>query len=76
LHFPPDRTFGSGSAAKYWRMIASGGDAVTVVPLDRWDIDLNTSSMELHRRRDPETEAYSRYGRGDPVIHNNHSARR
>jgi len=74
LHFLPGRTFGSDSAAKYWRMISSGGDAVTVVPIDRWDIDLNTSGMGKHRRRDPETEAYSRHGRG--VIQNNHSTRR
>jgi len=47
-------------------MISSGGDAMTVVPIDRWDIDLNTSGVGLHRhrRRDPATEAYSRHGRG------------
>ena len=41
---------------------ASGGDAVTVVPADRWDIDTNTSALGLHRRRDPDTEQYSRHG--------------
>ena len=40
----------------------SGGDAVTVVPTDRWDIDTNTSALGLHRRRDPDTEQYSRHG--------------
>ena len=35
---------------------------MTVVPADRWDIDTNTSSLGLHRRRDPDTEQYSRHG--------------
>jgi acyl transferase domain-containing protein len=43
-------------------MISSGGDAIMVVPANRWDIDCNTGALGLHRRRDPENESYSRHG--------------
>jgi acyl carrier protein len=62
LRFAGNEPGGSDSAGKFWRLISSGGDAITVVPTDRWDIDTNTSAMGLHRRRDPEAEQYSRHG--------------
>ena len=43
-------------------MLFMGGDAITKVPADRWDIDLNTASGLVQRRRDPQTESYSRHG--------------
>ena len=45
-----------------WQMVATGGDAIMKVPMDRWDVDLHTASGLVHRRRDPETESYSRHG--------------
>jgi len=45
-----------------WEMLVTGGDAITRVPADRWDIDLTTSAGVVGRRRDPEHESYSRHG--------------
>jgi acyl carrier protein len=45
-----------------WEMVVTGGDAITKVPLERWDVDLHTASGLVHRRRDAETEHYSRHG--------------
>ncbi len=45
-----------------WELIVTGGDAITKVPLERWDVDLHTATGLVHRRRDAETEAYSRHG--------------
>ena len=50
------------SASKFWSLVASGGDAIAVVPPDRWDVDTNTRALGLRRRLDPETEKYSRHG--------------
>jgi 3-oxoacyl-(acyl-carrier-protein) synthase/acyl carrier protein len=52
----------SDSLGKFWQLISSGGDAITTVPLDRWDVDTDTTAFGICRRRDPYTERYSRHG--------------
>ena len=53
---------GCDSFEKFWQLLASGGDSVTIVPLSRWDIDVDTTCFGVRRRRDPEIEEYSRHG--------------
>ena len=50
------------SIQKYWDLIESGGDAITVVPTDRWDVDTEQGPLGILRRRDPDFETYSRHG--------------
>ena len=50
------------SFEKFWQVLASGSDGVRIVPLSRWDIDVDTTSFGIRRRRDPEIEEYSRHG--------------
>jgi len=46
---------------KFWTMIMYGCDAVRVVPLDRWDVDL-CNSHGISQARDLICESYSRHG--------------
>jgi|TARA_B110000967_G_scaffold66270_1_gene68483 3-oxoacyl-(acyl-carrier-protein) synthase/acyl carrier protein len=50
------------SVRKYWKLIETGGDAISVVPKDRWDVDTQQGPFGILRRRDPESETYSRHG--------------
>ena len=62
LRFPGIDGKDCTTAMEFWCLVSSGGDSISVVPIDRWDIDTNTSNFGVHRRRDPEVEEYSRYG--------------
>ena len=42
--------------------IENAGDAIVVVPQDRWEIDIDRSCYGISYRRDPDVEPYSRHG--------------
>ncbi|CAL6312636.1 unnamed protein product [Bathycoccus prasinos] len=42
--------------------IENAGDAIVVVPQDRWEIDIDQSCYGISYRRDPDVEPYSRHG--------------
>ena len=52
----------SSSPEMFWDLIKHSGDAVSVVPKERWDVDLSASFGLVQRRKSAASEQYCRHG--------------